>query len=123
MAANKVFRFGPLALTATLTTNILNPPTASGGVNGGSSAQYIVLKHIRIVNKTASAVTFSLWLGLTGANTAGTEVIGQGKSIPANDVYDWYGYMRMDAADFLVGGASALTSLTIEGEGEIGVAG
>ena len=30
--------------------------------------------------------------------------------------------MRFDAADFLVGGASANTSLTIEGEGEIGVA-
>lgn len=120
---NKVFRFGPVALTATTTTNILNPATASGGVNAGSSAQYIVLKHIRIVNKTASAVTFSLWLGATGANTAGTEVIGQALSIAANTAYDWYGLMRLDSTDFLVGGASANTSLSIEGEGEIGVAG
>ena len=120
---NKVFRFGPVALTTTTTTNILNPPTASGGVNAGSSSQYIVLKHVRIVNKTASAVTFSLWLGATGANAAGTEVIGQALSIAANTAYDWYGMMRLDAADFLVGGASANTSLSIEGEGEIGVAG
>lgn len=123
MAANKVFRFGPVALTNTLTTNILNPPTASGGTNAGSSSQYIVLRHIRIVNKTAGAVTFSLYLGATGANTAGTEVIGTALSIAANSAYDWYGLMRLDAADFLVGGASANTSLTIQGEGEIGVAG
>jgi hypothetical protein len=102
---------------------LLNPPTASGGVNGGSSSQYIILKHIRIVNKTVGAVTCSFWLGATGANTAGTEVIGQGLSVPANSYIDWFGLLRLDAADFLVGGASANTSLSIEGEGEIGVAG
>src|SRR3990170_4963127 len=102
MASNKIFRFGPVALTTTLTTNILNPPTATGGTNGGSSAQYIVLRHIRIVNKTAGAVTFSLWLGATGANAAGTEVVGQATSIAANSNFDWYGIMRFDAADFLV---------------------
>jgi hypothetical protein len=123
MAANKVFRLGPVALSSTLTTNILNPPTATGGVGAGSSSNYIVLRHIRIVNKTAGAVTFSLWLGATGGNAAGTEVIGTGYSVAANSAFDWYGMLRLDAADFLVGGASAATSLTIEGEGEIGVAG
>ena len=123
MAANKVFRFGPIALTTTTTTNLLNPPTTTGGVNAGSSAQYIVIKHMRIVNKTASAVTFSLWLGATGANVAGTEVVGQGLSIAANSSYDYYGMMRLDAADFLVGGAGANTALSLQGEGEIGVAG
>lgn len=123
MASNKIFRFGPIALTSTLTTNLLNPPTAAGGTNGGSSAQYIILRHLRIVNKTAGAVTFSLYLGATGANTAGTEVIGTALSIAANSAYDWYGILRLDAADFLVGGASANTSLSIQGEGEIGVAG
>ena len=123
MASNKAFRFGPVALTTTTTTNILNPPAASGGVNAGSAAQYIILKHIRVVNKTSSAATFSLWLGSTGANTAGTEVIGIGLSVAANSAYDWYGMMRLDSTDFLVGGASANTTLTIQGEGEIGVAG
>ena len=124
MAANKAFRFGPIVLTATPTTNLLNPPTAAGGVNGGASSQYILLRHIRIVNKTVGAVTCSFWLGATGANAAGTEVIGTGLSIPANSYVDYYPVgLRLDAADFLVGGASALTSLTIQGEGEIGVAG
>ena|SRR3990167_4350131 len=123
MASNKAFRFGPVALSATLTTNILNPPTSTGGVGAGNSANYIVLRHVRIVNKTAGAVTFSLYLGATGGNAAGTEVIGTALSIAANAAYDWYGMMRLDSADFLVGGASAGTSLTIQGEGEIGVAG
>ncbi len=123
MPQNKAFRFGPVALTGTYTTNVLNPATATGGTNAGSSSQYILLKHIRIVNKTAGAVTFRLFLGATGANSAGTEIIGYDKSVPANDHVDWYGLLRLDAADFLVGGASAGTSLTIQGEGEVGVAG
>ena len=123
MAQNKAFRFGPVAMSNTLTTNILNPATTTGGTNGGGSGNlYLIIRHIRIVNKTAGAVTFSLWLGATGANTAGTEVIGQGLSVAANSAFDWYGALRLDTADFLVGGASAATSLSIEGEGEIGVA-
>jgi len=125
MAANKSFRFGPVALTNVLTTNILNPNVTSlaGPVGFTMTQPYIILRHIRIVNKTAGAVTFSLWLGATGANAAGTEVIGQGYSVAANSAFDWYGSLRIDAADFLVGGASAATSLSIEGEGEIGVSG
>lgn len=122
MASNKTFRFGPVALTTTLTTNILNPAAASGGVNGGAAGQYITVKHMRFVNKTGGAVTISLWLGATGGNVAGTEVIAQATSIPANSYLDWYGSLRLDTADFLVGGASANTSISIQGEGEVGVA-
>lgn len=123
MAANKLFRFGPIALTATYTTNLLNPPAASGGVNAGSSGQYIVLRHLSIVNKTGAGVTFRLFVGATGANAAGTEVVGYDKNVAAYSSYDWFGCLRLDTADFLVGGASAGTSLTIQGEGEIGVSG
>lgn len=122
---NKAFRFGPVALTTTLTTNILNPGTTTGGVASTASPYNnlrIILTHIRIVNKTASAATFSLWIGATGANAAGTEFLGQAKSISANNHEDWYGRLPLDIADFLVGGAGTATALTIEGEGEIGVA-
>lgn len=121
MAANKAFRFGPVALTTTLTTNVLNPATTTGGVNAGASSQYLIIRHIRVVNKTASAATVSLWIGATGANVAGTEFGWQAKSVPANDSIDWYGSLRLDAADFVVGGAGTTTALTIEGEGEVGV--
>lgn len=123
MAQNKTFRFGPVAMSNTLTTNILNPAVTSlaGPVGFTLTQPYLIIRHIRIVNKTAGAVTFSLWLGATGGNAAGTEVIGQGYSVAANSAYDWYGMLRLDAADFLVGGASAATSLSIEGEGELGI--
>jgi len=121
---NKRFRFGPIALTTSV-ANILNPPTATGGVNAGSSSQYILLHHVRIVNKTGSAATASLWVGATGASAAGTEVGFQATSVAANSYLDWYpsGGFRIDAADFLTGQAGTTTALTIEGEGEIGVAG
>lgn len=123
MPSNKVFKFGPVALTNTLTTDILKPTTAAGGTNAGSSGAYIILRHISIVNKTAGAITFSLWLGASAGNVAGTEVIGIGKSVAANSSYDWFGLLRFETTDVLVGGASANTSLSITGEGEIGVSG
>jgi hypothetical protein len=123
MASNKIVRFGPVALTTTLTTNILNPPTLAGGtgLQGTNANTYLVIRHIRIVNKTVSAATFSLWIGATGANAAGTEFMGIGTSVAANSYVDWYGMIRLDVADFLVGGAGTTLALTIQGEGEVGV--
>jgi hypothetical protein len=133
MAANKPIRIGPVALSLTTTTNILNPPTLTGGIGlaGTNVNTYIILRHIRIVNKTVTAAQVALWLGATGANAAGTETIfggiasggslTDGVSIPGQSYVDWYGYLRMDVADFLVGGAGTATALTFEAEGEIGI--
>lgn len=122
---NKQIRIGPVALTNTLTTNILNcAVTSLAGPVGITVAQpYLLLKKIRIVNKTAGAVTFSLYVGATGANAAGTEVIGTALSVAANSAFEWNGQLRLDSGDFLVGGASANTSLTFQAEGEIGISG
>ena len=124
MASNKLISVGPVALTNVMTTNILNTAVTSlsGPVGFTMTQPYIVLRHIRIVNKTAGAVSFSLWKGATGGNVAGTEVVGTALSVAANSSYDWYGMMRFDSTDFLVGGASASTSLTFQAEGEIGLA-
>lgn len=71
---------------------------------------------------TASAVTFTLAIGGTGATPAvGNSFFGFGTSIPANSYVDWYGILRLDIADFLVGGASSGSALTFEAEGELGV--
>jgi hypothetical protein len=122
MALNRSYNSGPIQLTTTLTTNVLNPPTVTGGLNiGGAANCYFLIKHWRVVNRTAAAVTCSFWLGATGANAAGTEVIGQALSVPANSFLEGFTYLRIDVSQFLVGGASALSSLTIEFEGEIGI--
>ena len=100
--------FGPVALSATLTTNVYNQ---------GSALIYDNIKHIHVVNKTAGAVSFTLYIGATGATTAGTEWFFQ-QSVAADSVFDWYGNLKLLTTDFIVGGASAGTSLTIVGEGE-----
>jgi hypothetical protein len=111
-----------VALTAVTTTNIFNFNVTSltGPVGFTLSQPYVLIRHARIVNKTGASATFSLWLGATGANAAGTEVIGQGLAVPGNSAFDWYGLLRMDAADFLVGGAGTASALTLECEAEVG---
>ncbi len=121
MAQNRILRVGPVALTTSLTTNILNPAAAGAGTGYTPTASFIILRHIRISNKTATAATFSLWVGATGGDAAGTEFIGTAVSVPANSYIDWYGQARLDAADFLVGGSGTTLSLTLTAEGEVGL--
>lgn len=125
MASNRIINIEPIALTATLTTNILNCAITSltGPIGYTQTQPYIVIRHVRISNKTASPATFSLWKGATGGNVAGTEFIGTGVSVAANTGVDYYGIWRFDAADFLVGGAGTATALTITMDGEIGLSG
>jgi hypothetical protein len=135
MAANKRVTLPPVALTATTTANIYSPPTLTGGTNvpEASTNAFYTITHIHVGNTTASAIQFALWLDATGGNTAGKEVIApgvasggaltRGVSVAAQSVFDWYGALRISAADtnkFLVGGASAV-GLTIQAEAEIGV--
>jgi hypothetical protein len=125
MAANKKINIPSVALTTALTTNILNPAvTSMGGPVGVTIAQpYLLIRHIRVSNKTGSAATFSLWKGATGANAAGTEFMGTAQSVAANSYVDWFGELRLDAADFLVGGAGTTTALTISFDNaEVGIA-
>lgn len=123
MAANKTVRFGPAAVSNAV-ANALNPGTTTGGVNmpGSSGNLYFIVKHIRWVNKTAAARTISGWIGATGASAAGTETGFSGTTVPANSYIDWFGLLRLDVADFLTMQADAATSITWQGEGEIGVA-
>ncbi len=123
MAQNKIEIFGPVALTNTLTTNIIAPAAAGAGAVGyTATATYIIIRKIKVVNKTAGAVTVSLWKGATGANAAGTEFIWQGTSVAANSFVEEFGMWRLEGANgFIVGGASANTSLTLEAAGEVGL--
>ena len=122
MASNKTFRMGPAALSNSA-ANIVNCNVTSlaGPVGFTMTQPYLILRHIRLVNKTGGAVTVSLYIGATGGSAAGTEFLGTALSIAANSAYDWYGLLRLDAADFLTGLASAATSITFEAEGEIGL--
>ena len=107
MAVNKKL-YGPAALSSTYTTDIYVP---------ASALVYDIVRHIHIVNKTAGAVTFRIFLGATGGNTAGTELFYD-HSIAAYSEFDYYCALKLTSTTFLVGGASAATSLSILIEGE-----
>jgi hypothetical protein len=99
---------GPTALSAVTTTNVYNQ---------GSALIYDVVRHIHVVNKTDNFATFSLWLGATGANAAGTELYSK-QTVKPRDVYDAYLTLKMLSTDFLVGGSDTATALSITIEGE-----
>jgi len=126
MAQNRKWNLTPVALTTTLTTNIMNPGTgaqATPPVGFAANNQYVLVNNIHVANKTGAAATFSLWKGASVTNAAGTELFNA-VSVAANSVYDWNGpAIRFDAADFLVGGAGTTAALTITAAGEIGVSG
>lgn len=100
--------YGPAALSSTYTTDVYVPTSA---------LVYDVVRHIHVMNKSAAPVTFRLYLGATGTNAAGTELFYD-KTVAAYDVYDYYCGLKLTSTTFLVGGASAATSLSIVIEGE-----
>lgn len=121
MSANKIIRFGPTPVPNAV-ADWLNPGTTTGGVGGGTPQNlYFIIKHIRVINKTAGAVNISLFIGATGGSAAGTEFAWSATPVPANSFLEWFGQLRLDVADFLTFLASAATSLVIEAEGEVGV--
>lgn len=94
-------RVGPLSLTITPTTNIYNPPTAE------------ILRNLHIINHTDTLTTFSLWLGLSGQNTVGTELFSR-VAVGPRSYIDWPFPIKIGTADFLVGSAEvSLNALTI----------
>lgn len=119
---NKPVRFGPTAVTNAAADWINPTVTSLAGPKGFTmTAPYVLVTHIRVVNKTVASHTFSAFIGATGASAAGTEFMGSAKVVPANDYIDWYGRLRLDAADFLTILADANTALVVSGEGEVGL--
>lgn len=122
---NKTIRIGPTALGTSGTASICvaSPGNISNGLGTGTTVAklYYIIRHIRILNTTASGISVSGFIDTTsGGKTAGLEFFGSGLSVAANSYQDFYGYLRLDNGDFLnfFGGTAGLTA---EAEGEVGV--
>lgn len=102
--------YGPAYLSNTYTTNVYNQ---------SSALLLTYITKMRFINVTAAPVTFRLYLGATGANTGGTEIMPLNMSVAANDEINEYGLLVLASTDFLVGGASAGSSIVIVLEGEL----
>lgn len=97
---------GP-AFIPSAVANLYTPP---------NTAVYTVINHIHVANVTGGAVSFSMYVGATGASVAGTQLFG-GKSIPPNDSFDYWCNLKMLSTDFLTAGDGngAALVITIEG--------
>jgi hypothetical protein len=123
VASNKLSSFGPVAIIAGTGTNYISPAASGASAIGyTATASYIVLKHMRIVNKSGAAVPVSLFIGATSGSAAGTEFAFSASPVPATGSVDWYGSQRLDATQFLSGFAGTVTTLVLSAEGEIGLA-
>lgn len=117
-------KFKTIVAIPAAAANLLNGAvTALTGPVGVTFTQpRLMLKHIRIVNKSASGVAFTLYVGATGGSAAGTEFAFGANSVPANSYVDWYGDFEMDSTDFLTGIAGTVTTLVANIEFEAGFA-
>ena len=103
---------GPAYIVAT-SENIYTPP---------ASTIYTVIRHIHVANDDTSVRTFSLYVGATGAEAAGT-AIAEDVPVAVGSYVDLYFSpgLYMASTDFLVGIASDATSLVITVMGYQGV--
>ena len=85
-----------------------------------ASTIYTVIRQIHVANKTAGAVTYTLYVGATGGSAGGTEIAAL-KSVAAGGVDDLYFSpgLKLLSTDFLSGLASTGSSLTITVIGEL----
>lgn len=95
---------GPVAL-GTAAANIFQ-----GG--GGDATLRDVITHIRVVNVTGLAATFSLWIGATGASVAGTE-LAKDRTVDGNKEVDIYCSTPLGSTEYLVGKSNTAAALTI----------
>lgn len=122
---NKRLNIQPIAITNGV-TNLLNAllTSVAGGVNVTCTQPYVLIRHMRVLNKTAAPVTLTMYKGGTGASVAGTELDFGGTSVPANSYLDWYGELRLDSGDFITGIAGSNTALVLNvDQTEIGFSG
>jgi hypothetical protein len=94
---------------------------------------FLIIRHVRIVNRTNATAYCAFWLGGANGNAGGTEVLfagssagsaltsGTGVAVPGNSFVEVYPLLRLDVGEFLVGGAGVGSTLTFEAEGEVGI--
>jgi hypothetical protein len=117
--ANKILNI-PTVFIPSSVGNLLNCniTSLSGPVGYTQTQPYLIIKRIRVNNKTGSAVPVTLYKGGTGGAVAGTEYVFAGTSVPANSSLESFRQSRFDAADFLTGVAGSANALTIEIDAE-----
>ncbi len=98
---------GTPAYIASSLTNIYTPP---------ASTIISEITHIHVVNVTATAAYFSLYIGATGAGAGGTELF-KFQNVDGYTAFDYWCNRKMLSTNFLVGICQAGSTMTIDVEG------
>lgn len=123
MAQNKILNVEP-GYVASTATNILNPNITSlaGPVGYTQTQPYIIVTHVRILNNDNAQHLVKFFKGASGGSAGGTEVFWpNGYALGAGQFQDWYGKVRVDAADFITGSCDASSKVTYNIDAEIGL--
>lgn len=100
--------------------NTALPIFVQGPTGLNMTQPYVIIKHIRAVNRTGSPIAITLYKGASGAQVNGTEYAFANDSIGANSFQDSYTQSRFDAGDFLTGIAAG-AGVVLNIDAEIGV--
>ena len=122
MAQNRTYT-SIFQLSNTNATTLLNCViTSLAGTTGITLTQpYIIIRHLRLVNTSASAATASLFIGAAATASAGTEYCVSATSIPGNSYLDFYPMTRLSSAQYLCGGSGTNNVITCVVESEVGL--
>ena len=103
----------PAYLPGTAVGNTANIYTSCGG----SSLIKDIIQQITVANDTASAATFTLYIGGTGGHVAGTEIFN-GYSLAANTSQTFNVMIPLTSTQFLTGWSNTSSALTITVSGQ-----
>lgn len=103
MARTATRFFGPLLITNAVVTRYTVPALSKA-----------IFRHIHISNPLAS-ILLDMSIGV---DAAGTRIFDD-FPVPANNVYDWYGYAVVDAAEIIQTLASVNNQITMTAWGDL----
>ena len=89
------------------------PATTAATIYTVPASTTTVVRNIRVSNTTGTAATITMSIG---TNAAAAQIMSA-VSVPANSVYDWSGFLVMNAADILqaLQGTSSALTVTVSG--------
>jgi hypothetical protein len=120
MAQAKLIAIGPTTVPSSA-GNLAAPAAAGAGAVGyTATADALLIKRIRIVNRTGASVNYSQWVGATGASAAGTEFGWSVHPVLANSFIEMRCDKRLEGTNgFLTGLAGSANALTFEADAEV----
>lgn len=87
------------------------PGAANGTLYTVPGATTLIVRNIHIANTTGAAATITL--AINGTSDTAANCFLEGLSIPADGVYNWNGFLVLEAAETIQGKQGTASALTV----------